>query len=92
MLAKCLILNLYEVDIGPAGSRAMGEGSGAVLDAHAFPVPIPKVRTSCQTNIHIVICKFQSSLLTQIIVLILSTRNYTTMSCTHNYSRVTRFL
>ena len=47
------VLN-YEVDIGPAESRAMGKGilgPGPVLDA----VPIPKVCTSCRTNIHVVI-------------------------------------
>ena len=47
----------YEVNIGPAGSRAMGYGilgPGLVLDARAFSVPIPKVCTSCRTNIHIV--------------------------------------
>ena len=46
------------MDIGPAGSRAMGLGNigpGPVLDARAFPVPIPKVCTSCRTNIHVVI-------------------------------------
>ena len=44
--------NLHsKVDIGPAGSRAMGKGisglrPGPVLEARAFPVPIPKVCTS----------------------------------------------
>ena len=45
------------MDIGPAGSRAMGYGilgPGPVLDACAFPVPILKVCTSCRTNIHVV--------------------------------------
>ena len=53
----CLPHSFYEVDIDPAGSRAMGEGilgPGPVLDARAFPVPIPKVCTSCRSNIHVV--------------------------------------
>ena len=28
-------------------------GPGSVLDACMFPVPIPKVCTSCRTNIHV---------------------------------------
>ena len=29
-------------------------GPGPVLDAHAFPVPIPKVCTACRTDIHVI--------------------------------------
>ena len=60
-----------EVAIGPAGTRP---GPGPVLDARAFPVPIPRtvpeVCTSCRTNIHlyftqmIYICRHMSSSLT----------------------------
>ena len=60
----------YSVDIDPEGStyfkftkwilvrQEVGQwvilGPGPVLDACTFPVPIPKVCTSCRTNIHIV--------------------------------------
>ena len=36
--------------IGPAGSRAMGQGTlgpGPVLNVHACPLPVLKVCTSC---------------------------------------------